>query len=190
MNKIALLLLSVALTGCTSMKNMSSTMNGVMTPSLKMTHDKFDDQLMISQPMVPANSSFSDDMTGLGFAWKTSLPKFIILSVGAQGITNVTAVKFNVDGKVIDSAREASQFTDYADPHSARSFGDFTGNYSVRRFVIPISDFVVLANGKHVKMKIESYDEYQFSVFGKGEPAAVSSKFAPFLKALADNKAL
>ena len=165
----------LALTGCTSV-------NDAMTPSLSVTKDRFDDTTIVKQPIVPANSSFSDDMTGLGFEWKSSLPEVIILTVGVSGIENIMGADFKIDGQDIPSPKTAGYLTQY--PQESLTFGDMTSTYSTRRMTMPIDDFIKLANAKQVKMRVQHIDTYSISIFGRSEMAVVGSKFEPFVAKL------
>lgn len=180
--KRPLLLIAVlALAGCASM-------NDAMTPSLSVTKDRFDDTTIVEQPIVPANSSFSDHTTGLGFEWKSSLPDKIILTVGVGGIENIIGANFKVDGQDIPSPKAVGHFTQY--PEKTLKWGDMTSVYSTRRMVMPLGDFVKMANAKQVKMKIHHIDTFSVSIFGRSEMAVVGSKFEPFLAKLRDMKVI
>jgi hypothetical protein len=172
MNRIIItLLFLIMLAGCASM-------NDAMTPSLKVERDDFDSSLRILQPPV-SSSGVSDDWHTLGFEWNEKTPKIIYLTVGAMGITNISDAQFNVDGELIDSLKEASGFTSY-------------GDWSTRRFYLPIYDFVKLAKGNLVKMKVVKFDKYSVSAFGEGAgiTRTIDQKFPPFLKALVENGAI
>ena len=179
--KSAFLAIILAVTGCASM-------NDAMTPSLSVTKDRFDDTTIVKQPIVPANSSFSDSLAGLGFEWKSSLPDKIILTVGISGIENIEGADFKADGQDIPSPTTAGYLTQY--PEKNLSFGDMTSTYSTRRMVMPLGDFVKIANAKQVKMKIHHIDTYSVSIFGRSEMAVVGSKFEPFLAKLKDMKVI
>ncbi|WP_169045681.1 hypothetical protein [Aeromonas salmonicida] len=176
---IGFALVAIMLAGCASM-------NDAMTPSLSVTKDRFDDTTIVKQPIVAANSSFSDDMAGLGFEWKSSLPDKIILTVGISGIENIVGADFNVDGQDIPSPKTAGYLTQY--PEKSLKWGDMTSVYSTRRMTMPIGDFMKLANGKQVKMRIRHIDTYSVSIFGRSEMAVVGSKFEPFLAKLKEMK--
>lgn len=105
-----------------------------------MTKDQFDDTTIVRQPIVAANSSFSDSQTGLGFEWKSSLPDKIILTVGISGIENIEGADFKVDGQNIPSPETVGYLTQY--PEYSLKWGDMTSVYSTRRMTMPISDFI------------------------------------------------
>lgn len=178
---LALTAFVFALTGCASY-------NDAMTPSLSVTKDKFDETTIVRQPIVPANSSFSDHMTGLGFEWKSSLPNVVILTVGVSGIENIMGADFKVDGQDIPSPNVAGYLTQY--PEKSLTFGDMTSTYSTRRMTMPLEDFLKIANAAQVKMRVRHIDTYSVSVFGRSEMAVVGSKFAPFLVKLRDMKVI
>jgi hypothetical protein len=155
----------VALSGCASI-------NDAMTPSVQVKKDQFDNSEIIYQPPVSAASSLSEGWHTLGFQWNSKYPDVVFLEVGVKGITNVMGVAFNVDGLLIENIREASQLTDY-------------GQWSTRRMVLPISDFIKVAQGKNVKMKVHQIDTYTVSSFGpENSGAIVNGKFEPFLQKL------
>ena len=105
-------------------------------------------------------------------------PDVVFLEVGTNGITNVQGVAFNVDGNIIENIKEASSLTKY-------------GSWSTRRLVMPIADFVKVAQGRDVKMKLIQIDTYSVSTFGKNHPGAVvNSKFPPFLSKLRELRAI
>ena len=87
-----------------------------------------------------------------------------------DGITNVMGAAFNVDGQFIENIKKASSFTEY-------------GNWSTRRLVMPLVDFIKVAQGHDVKMKVMQIDTYSVSSFGSSHSGAVvNSKFPPFIK--------
>ncbi|OBU28751.1 hypothetical protein C0Z01_06650 [Photobacterium kishitanii] len=150
--------------------------NDKMTPSLSVHQDQFDGSLSIEQPPVSASSSLSEGWHTLGFQWNQNFPNEIFLVVGVSGIENVVGVMFNVDGKVMTNIKDASTLTKY-------------GDWSTRRFVMPISDFVKVAQGSDVKMKVMQIDTYSVSSFGSiNSGAIVNAKFAPFIKKLKEQK--
>jgi hypothetical protein len=146
--------------------------NNALTPSLNVDKDPFDDSLIIYQSPVSASSSMTEGWHTMGFEWNQKFPDVVFLQVGTNGITNVEGVAFNVDGKIIENIKEASILTRY-------------GNWSTRRLVMPINDFVKVAQGRDVKMKLIKIDTYSVSTFGSSNPGAVvNSKFFPFLSKL------
>ncbi len=155
-----------------------ANMNDAMTPSLRAQSDPFDGSTIISQAPVSAASSMSEGWHTMGFEWNQKYPDVVFLEVGTNGITNVTGVAFNVDGKIIENIKEASVLTKY-------------GSWSTRRLVMPINDFVKVAQGQDVKMKLMQIDTYSVSSFGSSNSGAVvNSKFPPFLNKLRELKAI
>lgn len=166
-----LIVLVSLLSGCASF-------NDAMTPSLSVITDKFDGSLIIEQPAVSAASSISESSHTLGFQWYQKYPEVIFLEVGVIGITNVMGVAFNVDGEIIKNIDKASTLTNY-------------GDWSTRRLVLPINDFVRIAQGKDVKMKVMQIDSYSVSSFGtENSGAIVNSKLPPFILKLKEVKAI
>ncbi|GAB60455.1 hypothetical protein RNAN_3479 [Rheinheimera nanhaiensis E407-8] len=56
---------------------------------------------------------------------------------------------------------------------------------------MPVSDFVKVAMGRDVKMKVTQIDTYTVSSFGLDRSGAiVNSKFPPFIQKLRENKVL
>lgn len=150
--------------------------NDAMTPSLAVKTDQFDGSVIIVQPPISASSSLSEGWHTLGFEWNQKFPDEIFITVGVSDIDNVMGVKFNVDGKVITNIKDASTLTKY-------------GDWSTRRFVMPISDFVKVAQGRDVKMKVMQIDTYSVSSFGSiNSGAIVNAKFAPFIQKLKEQK--
>ncbi|MEZ9571874.1 hypothetical protein AB4249_00330 [Vibrio sp. 10N.261.55.F4] len=146
--------------------------NDKMTPSVSIHQDQFDGSLRIEQPPVSASSSLSEGWHTLGFQWNQKFPNVVFLEVGVSGITNVMGVAFNVDGQIIENVKEASKLTKY-------------GDWSTRRLVMPLSDFVKVSQGKDVKMKVIQIDTYSVSSFGSANSGAVvNTKFAPFVQKL------
>jgi hypothetical protein len=80
----------------------------------------------------------------------------------------------------MQSAQKASSNTEYG---STIDIGEF----STRRFALPIDDFVQLANGGVVKMKVVHIDSYTVSSFGSRVSGmrTINTKFEPFLSKLA-----
>lgn len=169
--KVFIAAVILLMTGCASM-------NDALTPSLQTQTDPFDNSLIISQAPVSASSSISEPWHTMGFEWNKKFPKVVFLTVGTNGITNVEGVAFNVDGKIIENIKEASVLTQY-------------GSWSTRRLVMPISDFIIVAQGRDVKMKLIQIDTYSVSTFGSDHPGAiVNSKFSPFISKLKELHAI
>src|SRR5690606_34339929 len=100
------------------------------------------------------------------------------ITVGTDGITNVTEVAFNVDGELVSSVETASAITKY-------------GGGSTRRFQMPLTDFFKVASGKVVKMKVVRINDYSVSSFGSEVSGAiVNSKFAPFVAKVRELKGI
>lgn len=164
--KIVLLALVFTLiSGCASF-------NDAMTPSLSVQNDPFDGSLNIVQPPVSAASGMSEGWHTLGFQWNQNFPQVVFLEVGVSGIANVMGVAFNVDGEFIENIKEASTLTKY-------------GDWSTRRLVMSVVEFVKVAQGKDVKMKVMKIDTYSVSSFGTANAGAlVNSKFPEFIQKL------
>lgn len=171
-SKIALLVIVFAvISGC-------ANFNDKMTPSLSIHQDQFDGSITIEQPPVSSASGLSEGWHTLGFQWNQKFPNVVFLEVGVSGITNVMGVAFNVDGQIIENIKEASTLTKY-------------GDWSTRRLVMPITDFVKVAQGNDVKMKVMQIDTYSVSSFGEANSGAiVNSKFAPFIQKIKEQNAL
>ena len=152
-----------------------SSYNQMATPSAKVITDSFDGSLMVYQDNVSAASSLSEGWHTLGFRWVKKYPDIIYLSVGTNGITNISSVAFNIDGKIIELNDPASNLTDY-------------GDWSTRPFAISLDDFKLLAEGNTVKMKVVMIDTFTVSTFGKNHPSAiVVGKFDKFLQLISEN---
>tara|TARA_R110002050_G_scaffold29842_2_gene76583 strand:- start:70 stop:600 length:531 start_codon:yes stop_codon:yes gene_type:complete len=163
--KLIIVTLFITITGCTSM-------NDALTPSLNTHKDSFDGALIVSQAPVSSSSSLTEGWHTMGFEWNQKFPDVVFLEVGTNGITNVQGVAFNVDGEIIENITEASVLTKY-------------GSWSTRRLVMPINEFVKVAKGRDVKMKLIQIDTYSVSTFGvSNSGAVVNSKFPPFLNKL------
>ena len=161
----------IMLTGCAGM-------NDAMTPSMRAQKDPFDGSLIVSQSPVSSSSSLTEGWHTMGFEWNQKFPDVVFLEVGTNGITNVQGVAFNVDGEIIENIKEASSLTKY-------------GSWSTRRLVMPINDFVKVAQGRDVKMKLIQIDTYSVSTFGANHSGAVvNSKFPPFLGKLRELRAI
>ena len=174
MLKVKLKIIVVAfimLAGCAGM-------NDALTPSINAQKDPFDGSLIVSQAPVSASSSLTEGWHTMGFEWNQKFPDVVFLEVGTNGITNVQGVAFNVDGDIIENIKEASSLTKY-------------GSWSTRRLVMPINEFVKVAQGRDVKMKLIQIDTYTVSTFGISHSGAVvNSKFPPFLSKLRELRAI
>ena len=161
-----------------------ASMNDAVTPSLTVERDSFDSTIRITQPSV-SSSGISENMHTLGFTWNENTPDVVYITVGAYGIININDVEFNVDGTLIQSAETASSATDYGSSFDSADF-------SIRRFLVPIDDFVQIATGNVVKMKVYHIDTYSLSSFGRGVEGmrTINTKLQPFLDRLALEGAL
>ncbi|MBW2942525.1 hypothetical protein [Zhongshania aquimaris] len=168
---VLLAVMLFAVSGCASF-------NDAMTPSLSVQQDQFDGSLIITQPPVSAASGLSEGWHSLVFQWSNKFPSVVFLEVGVSGITNIMGVTFNVDGQIIENIKDASALTKY-------------GDWSTRRLVMPISDFLKVAQGNDVKMKVMQIDTYSVSSFGfSNSDAIVNKKFGPFIQKLKEQSAL
>jgi len=164
MKFLLLPILAIVLSGC------MTNVNDSLTPSVKVSKDAFDGKIIISQAPVSSASSISEAWHTLGFDWKQVSPDVVYLTAGAQGVTNITALAFNIDGKIISDIKSVSALTKY-------------GKWSTKRFVISWDDFLKVAQGNDVKMKLSQIDTYSVSSFGsKNSGATVNSKFQPFIE--------
>jgi len=155
----------IFLSGCASM-------NDSLTPSVTTKKDAFDGTLIINQSPVSSASKMSEPWHTMGFTWKEQNPDTVYVTAGVHGINNITKLAFNVDGEIINNIRTASSLTNY-------------GDWSTRKFAVPIQTFVKIAKGKDVKMRISQIDTYSVSSFGSSNTGAiVNSKFPPFLAEL------
>lgn len=158
----AFALLAMLAAGCAPMKE-------ALTPSTEVVKDEFDGSLLVRQPPAGAASGVREPWHTLGFEWSQKTPDTVYLMVGANGAGNISAVAFNADGRVIDNAKPVSAFADYS-------------QVPTRRFSMPWSSFLALAEAGSVKMKIVRLDEYTVSSFGaKHESAAVNPRIASFV---------
>ena len=176
---LGLLTCAVALiaSGCASM-------NDAMTPSAHIQKDEFDGSTIITQAPVSAAGSLSDAWNTMGFDWSSKTPDTVYVTIGVQGVSNISGVKFNADGAIIETAKPASVGTDYANATigmAMNGIGDKTT--STRRFAMPLSDFKTIATANDVRMRVEMINTYNVSKFGKANKnAIVNTKFGPFLK--------
>jgi len=168
MKSIWIAMAILCLAGCASV-------NDAMTPSAHEQTDDFDGATIIRQAPVNAASSLSEAWHTLGFDWSSKSPASIYITVGVYGISNISAVQFNVDGRMIGSSRAVATSTDYASASSGNE-------WSQRRFSMPLSDFRALAAGNDIRMRVEMIDTYSVSKFGPANSGAiVNSKIGPFL---------
>lgn len=171
------LIILLLITGCASL-------NDAVTPSLKVERDSFDSTLRVYQPPV-SSSGISEPMHTLGFEWSERTPDVVYVTVGAYGIVNISDVEFNVDGEIVQTAETASSNTDYGSTID-------TADFSTRRFMLPIDDFVRVMSANTVKMKVVHIDTYSVSSFGSGVSGmrTINTKIQPFLDELAAQGAL
>ena len=150
-------------TGC-------ATMNSALTPSLSVIKDDFDGSTIVRQSPVSSSSGLREGWHVLGFEWSQKTPDTIFITVGTNGIVNITDVAFNADGQVITNIKPASTITEY-------------GQWSTRRFSMSWEDFMKLVNAKSVKMKVARINDYTVSSFGPGHSGAiVNTKLPPFVE--------
>ena len=157
-NLIVLMLLAA---GCAGV-------NDSLTPSMRVMKDNFDGATIVYQPDVGSASSISEPFHTLGFEWVSRTPEIVYVTAGVTGVKNIYGLAFNADGKVIDRIDTASQQTEY-------------GQRSTRRFGMTWSDFLTVASGKDVKMRVSMGNTYSVSSFGSSTSATVNPKFAPFV---------
>lgn len=143
---------------------------------------------VISQGIVPANSSMGEPSHGLGFKWRSDNPSSVYILVGVTGVENVDGVEFIVDGQRLDTPKRVSALTEYA----SNSFtpNDMTSSYSYRIFSMSLSDFIKIANAHLVKYRINQINTYSVSTFGTDQPALVNQHFSEFMSQLQANGAL
>ncbi|MEZ9945543.1 hypothetical protein [Vibrio sp. 10N.222.54.F10] len=147
-----------------------SSMNDALTPSVKVDRDQFDGRTVISQAPVSAASSLSEGWHVMGFDWNSQSPSIIYITIGRDSIVNVEGVEFNVDGSFLTNIQTVSLITEY-------------GDWSTRRFKLPMSDFRLIAKSEDTKMKVITINNYSVSSFGKSNSGAVvNTKFKPFLE--------
>lgn len=159
--KCACVLLLLFISSCASF-------NDAMTPSAKLTKDKFDGSILVTQKPVSSSSSISESWHTMGFDWSSTDPNRVYITIGISGIENITGVKFNVDGEIYDNIKAASSTTEY-------------GDWSTRRFVMGKASFITLTKAKSVKMRVSQINTYSVSSFGTEAPAIVNSKFEQFI---------
>lgn len=149
-----------------------ASFNDAMTPSVQVKKDSFDGSTIVRQPLVNAAGSFTEPRHLLGFDWSSRTPDSVFITAGIVGTRAVSGVQFNVDGTFIKDVKVASATT------------EFTNIDSSRRFELSFQQFVAIANGKSVKMRLDSINDYTVSSFGPdgdGSMAMVNPKFQPFL---------
>jgi len=155
------LLLVCFINGCASI-------NQSLTPGTKIVKSDFDNSIDVVQEPVSAASSLSEAWHTLGFRWNSKAPDIVFVTAGAHGVTNITGLSFNIDGKIVD-LEPASTLTNY-------------DKWSTRQFKMDLPTFRKMAAAKDVKMKVVMIDTYSVSSFGQSEPdAVVSGKFSEFL---------
>ena len=178
MRNILFIAILLVVSGCASM-------NDAMTPSAHVEKDKFDGATIVNQDSVSASSSVSDEnMHSLGFDWTSKSPDVVYITVGVYGVANISGVKFNADGKIIESAKPVATSTDYANATIEMVMAGSSGKtFSTRRFVMPIDDFRTIATAQDVRMRIDRINSYSVSTFGPANGIAIiNTKFKPFLE--------
>lgn len=170
MRLLAPLLVLALLAGC------AATMDA-MTPSTSVIKDDFDGKMIVRQSSVNAASGMGEAFHTLGFEWSEKFPDSIFITVGfVTGYRNIKDVAFNVDGRIIDRIKLASTLTEHEPGVSFRS--------SYRRFEMNIDDFIAVASGRNVKIRVVGINDYTVSSFGPDAGngmAVVNAKFGPFL---------
>lgn len=163
MKHMTYLLMLLLFTGCASL-------NDSLTPSMSVMKDDFDGSIVVRQSPVSSSSGMSEGWHTLGFEWNQKSPDIIFITAGTNGTVNITDVEFNADGKIISDIKMASIITEY-------------GKWSTRRFSMPWSDFLKIANAKSVKMKVVKLNSYTVSSFGSANSGAVvNTKIPPFVE--------
>ncbi len=161
------LLVIVLLSGCVD----------ALTPSTRVMRDPFDGAVIVSQANVNA-AHINEGFHVLGFEWNSNRPNEIIAVAGVIGISNITGLAFNADGRII-TARPAGTPTDYGVPGPVRT--------STNRFIITLDDFKTIANAQDVKLKIVRLGSYSVSSFGrapKHKNVVISMKLPGFIEKL------
>lgn len=176
--------------------------NDMMTPSLTVTDDPFDNAVVIAQEPVPATSSLSDQPNLLGFHWKSLAPNLVVFTVSIPGSIDITDLQFNADGQRIKglvplgkrTARDRSATTVTSEERISgiRSSGYSkstkiktvrgTPVRSRRSFVTTCTDFEKIARSRKVVMRVFTTDSYATSIFGTESGALINAKFPPFLE--------
>jgi hypothetical protein len=164
-----LIVLMLLLTGCAGV-------NDSLTPSMRVTKDNFDGSTIVYQPDVSSASSLSEPFHTLGFEWVSRTPEVVYVTAGVTGVKNIYGLAFNSDGKVIERINTASEHTEL-------------GQRSTRRFGMSWGDFVSVANGKDVKMRVSMGNTYSVSSFGSATSATINPKFAPFIEKVRELRA-
>lgn len=158
-----LVTLLALLSGCASM-------NAALTPSVEVIHDKFDGATIVRQAPVSAAASLDDGWHTLGFEWTSKHPLDISIDAGTRGVLPITGVDFKVDGQAV------------APPSIASTHSNSQDGWTVRRFEMPLEEFLRIARANDVKMRLALGDNYTVSEFGPAHPdAIVNSKFKPFI---------
>lgn len=154
-----------------------ASMNEALTPATQVVKDDFDGSLVVRQLPVSAANGVREPWHTLGFEWSQKTPDTVYLLVGANGAGNVSDVAFNADGRIVDNLKPVSSHPDYSQVPS-------------RRFAMPWTSFVSLADAKSVKMKVGRLDQYTVSSFGPDNPgAAVNARIDPFVAMVKDLRA-
>ena len=154
-----------------------ASMNDALTPSMQVKKDSFDNSTVVIQEPVSSAGSIKEAWHTLGFSWNQKTPDIIYITVGTNGIVNITNVAFNADGKIISNIKTASATTEY-------------GQWSTRRFAMSWDDFQTVANAQLVKMKVSRINDYTVSSFGKERSGAtINSKFPPFIAKVSELRA-
>lgn len=146
-----------------------------MTPSFSVSSDAYSGVVTIDQPPVNA-AQMGEHFHVLGFDWRGDMPDSVFVTAGVQGIENVMGLHLKADGVELSGIDEASSNTEY-------------GDWSTRRFVMPLSEFERLENAGDVRLRIDSIDTYSVSSFSvSGNAGAVAAKIKPFLAAIRQHR--
>lgn len=161
----ALLLPTLWMVGCATM------IESAMFPPASVITDEFDGNKIVVQPPIYAFNKIEEGPHSLGFDWSKKNKKTIYITVGVVGISNIFDVAFNVDGEIIDGIKTASLTT------------ELDSTMSTRRFVMPVDQFMKIANANVVRMKVGRGDTYSVSSFGKDiKGPFVNNRFKPFFE--------
>lgn len=169
---LAIFLISIVSSGCT-------TLNDSLTPSSYIQKDGFDNSIRVIQEPVGASSGFSESFHVLGFDWSEKAPNIVFITAGVRGIHNIYDVQFNADGQIINNLIAISNSTDY---------DGMSKTHSLRRYSMPINNFIKIANSNIVKMKVVGQHGYTLSSFGRNKSGnMVNTKFKPFIGKIRDS---
>jgi len=150
-----------------------ASVNDLMTPSVSVLADPFDDKIIIRQPPVSAASLVAEPSHVLGFEWNQKFPDIVLIAAGIERDSKpIQNIAFNADGNIFENFKLAANRTDLREA-------------SLSRFEMRFEDFLAVASAKVVKMRLDGVKTYTVSSFGTsvgGGIAAVNLKFQPFLE--------